>query len=384
MNKIEELYKYLPNDKIDWELIKSEIFSPFASRLENTMQDAKWHGEGNVLIHTKMVLEKLISFDEYKKLERKDKLIIFLAALFHDIGKAVCTKDSGGEITSFNHGVVGSVMLREYLWKDLGLCGNKEYQQFREAVCLLVRYHSTPIHNYNDLVKMVIKLSLNSSLTSDFKLSLLALLAKADALGRIGNEYDEHLLNIELFMHYAKLYYCDDESFKFEDSYTKYQYLVNDNVWAYNKLYDKSYGTIILLCGLPGTGKDTYIKNNYPDMPVISLDDIREEYKILPSENQSKVYEIAKERAKVYLRNKKEFIWNATNLTNLIRNKQLNLFHGYNFKVKIIFLETDLESNFIRNESRKKIVDKNIILKMLSNINIPEAFEAEEVEWICL
>ena len=119
-------------------------------------------------------------------------------------------------------------------------------------------------------------------------------------------------------------------------------------------------------------------------MPVISLDDIREEYHILPTENQSKVYEIAKERAKVYLRNKKEFIWNATNLTNLIRDKQLGLFHGYNFKVKIIFLETDLETNLLRNKSRKKVVEEKVIYKMLSNINMPEDFEAEEVEWICV
>jgi putative nucleotidyltransferase with HDIG domain len=384
MDKIDYLYKYLPKSEIDWELIQSEIFYPFASRLENTNQEPKWHGEGNVLNHTKMVLDKFISLDEYQELDEKDKLIVFLAALFHDIGKIVCTKNIDGEITSYNHGIVGSVMLREYLWKDLGLAGNERYQQFREAICLLVRYHSTPIHSYDNLEKRIIKLSLNSSLTSDFKLSLLAILAKADALGRIGEEYDEHLFNIELFNYKAKIYNCENEAFKFQDSYTKYQYLVNDNVWAYNQLYDKTFGTIILLCGLPGTGKDTYINNNYPNMPVISLDDIRSEYNISPTENQSRVYEIAKERAKVYLRNKKEFIWNATNLTNLVRNKQLNLFHGYNFKVKIIFLETDLDTNLSRNKSRKRVVDEKVIYKMLSNINMPEAFEAEEVEWKCI
>ena len=30
------------------------------------------------------------------------------------------------------------------------------------------------------------------------------------------------------------------------------------------------------------------------------------------------------------------------------------------------------------------VVDEKVIYKMLSNINIPEAFEAEEVEWICI
>jgi putative nucleotidyltransferase with HDIG domain len=383
MNNIEKLYKYLPNDKVDWELINGEIFSPYVARLKNTPQEAKWHGEGNVYNHTVMVVDKLIALDEYKALTKEEKLIVFLSALFHDIGKAVCTKITNDEITSFNHAIVGSVMLREYMWVSLGLSGGK-YQSFREAVCLLVRYHSTPIHQYNDLEKRVIKLSLNISLTKDFNIKLLTILAKADALGRIGSEYDEHLLNIELFYEQANRSDCLTKAFVFSNPFTKYQYLNTNNMWPYHDFYDNTKGTIILLCGLPGTGKDTFIKNNYPNMPVISLDDIRKEFNILPTENQTKVYVIAKERAKVYLRNKQVFIWNATNLTNLIRNKQLSLFHGYNYSVKIVFLETDLETNLLRNKDREKVVEEKVIYKMLSNINIPEAYEAEEVEWICV
>ena len=153
MEKINNLYKYLPCDNIDFELINNEIFKPYADLLKNTMQEPKWHGEGDVYTHTTMVLNKLISFDEYKSLSKIEQLIVFLAALFHDIGKGVCTRVENGEIVSTNHGVKGSIMLREYLWKDLGLCGTKEYQEFREGICLLVRYHSNPIHVYEDLTK---------------------------------------------------------------------------------------------------------------------------------------------------------------------------------------------------------------------------------------
>ena len=131
MEKINNLYKYLPCDNIDFELINNEIFKPYADLLKNTMQEPKWHGEGDVYTHTTMVLNKLISFDEYKSLSKIEQLIVFLAALFHDIGKGVCTRVENGEIVSTNHGVKGSIMLREYLWKDLGLAGTKEYQEFR-------------------------------------------------------------------------------------------------------------------------------------------------------------------------------------------------------------------------------------------------------------
>ena len=380
MKKIEYFYKYLPENSINWELIKEEILFPYVDKLNSTMQELKWHGEGNVLNHTIMVCEELIKLEEYKNLCKLDKLIVFLSALFHDIGKITCTKEIAGEITSYHHGPAGAVMLREYLWKDYGLCGNKFYQEFREAICLLVKYHSVPIHNDENLIKTVIKLSLNSKLTKFFKLELLAVLARADVLGIIGNEYKLHLENIDFFIEQAKELNCFNQEFKFNDSYTKYQYLNSDNIWHYQELFNKNYGTVILICGLPGTGKDTYIRANY-NLPVISLDEIREEFNISPKDNQSKVYEIAKERAKELLRNKKEFIWNATNLTNLIRNKQLNLFHNYNASVKIIFLETDLETNLCRNKNREKEVDTNVIYKLLGSINIPEEFEAEEVEW---
>lgn len=385
MSKIDELYKYLPvNGHIDFELINNEIFNPYVSILKNTMQEPKWHGEGDVYTHTTMVLNELIDLCEYKELTEIEKLIVFLSALFHDIGKGVCTKVVNGEITSLNHGVKGSIMLREYLWKDLGLAGTKEYQEFRESICLLVRYHSNPIHVYEDLTKRVIKLSTNTKLAKFFNIKLLCILSKADALGRISSSDDEHLFNISQMIKEAKKLDCFEKCFEFSDSYTKYQYLTKDNIWPYQSLYNTNLGTIILLCGLPGTGKDTFIKENYPDLEVISLDDVRDTLNIDPSENQNEVYEYAKNKAKDLLRNKKEFIWNATNLTNLVRNKQLNLFHNYKFSVKIIFLETSLDENLKRNKNRVKQVPEKVIYKLLSNINIPEAFEAEDVEWICL
>lgn len=383
MDKIELLYKYLPKESIDWELLKTEIFNPFYFDMETTMQEPKWHMEGNVFVHTKMVCNTLISLDEYKELNIKEKLITFLACLFHDIGKITCTRILNGEIVSMGHAKAGSVRLREYLWKDLGMSGSKEYQEFREALCFYVRYHSIPIWDFDDKTERnIIKISLNSKLTKYFSIKLLAIISKADALGRISKDDDKHLSNIAKFINKAKEFDCYDKAFSFIDNYTKYQYFLKNNVWPYQSLYDDSWGEIILLCGLPGTGKDTYIKNNYPNMEVISLDDIREEIKVSPEDNQAKVYEVAKNKAKELLRNKKEFIWNATNLSNMIRDKQLKLFHDYNARVRIIFLEANYESNLQRNKNRKKYVPEKVINKLLSNINMPQDYEAYCVEWV--
>ena len=55
---------------------------------------------------------------------------------------------------------------------------------------------------------------------------------------------------------------------------------------------------MVLLCGLPGTGKDTWIRENCPGMPVVSLDEIRREIKVSPAESQGPVAVEARERGK--------------------------------------------------------------------------------------
>ena len=140
MDKIERLYKYLPINNVDFELIKKELLYPFVDDLFKTMQEKKWHAEGDVLTHTSLVLDALISLKEYQELNKIEQRGVFMSALFHDIGKIPCTKVIDGEIRSFYHGAAGAKMLREYLWKDLELAGEKEYQEFIRNFCFYVNH----------------------------------------------------------------------------------------------------------------------------------------------------------------------------------------------------------------------------------------------------
>ena len=88
--------------------------------------------------------------------------------------------------------------------------------------------------------------------------------------------------------------------------------------------------------------------------------------------------------AKNYLREKISFIWNATNITELIREKQIKLFHEYNAKVKVIFLETSWKEMLKRNANRKRNVSERVISEMLEKLEMVEEFEAEFIKWICI
>lgn len=147
-------------------------------------------------------------------------------------------------------------------------------------------------------------------------------------------------------------------------------------------LYDDTWGEVIMMSGLPGTGKDTWIRDHVPEYPVVSLDDIRKELDVLPTDNQGIVIQKAKELAKAYLRNHQPFVLNATNVTKEIRQKYINLFERYGARVRIVYLETDWNTQLQRNSSRAAEVPVEAIGKMLRKTVLPLPEEAQTVEWI--
>ena len=154
-------------------------------------------------------------------------------------------------------------------------------------------------------------------------------------------------------------------------------------MWKDEDLYDDTWGEVILMCGLPGTGKDTWIRENHPGLPTVSLDDLRRESGVKPGDNQGRVVQAAKERAKAYLRAKQPFVWNATCLTPL-RAQQIELFERYGARVRIVYLETNWAKNLRRNAGRTDAVPEDIIDRMLEKLEPPGQAEAQAVEWICL
>ena len=138
------------------------------------------------------------------------------------------------------------------------------------------------------------------------------------------------------------------------------------------------------MSGLPGPGKDTWIREHYEHLPMISLDEIRKELKISTTDNQGRVIVEARDRAKEFLRKKQSFVWNATNITQLTRQKSVSLFTNYGASVKIVYLETALEEELRRNSSRGDVVPENAIMEMLKKLTPPDRYEAHKVEWHCV
>lgn len=384
--KLQEILNNFPktkDDKIPWENLEKTTLSPLFLGMAKTNQHLEYHGEGDVLTHTKMVCEALIKDSEYWTYSERERQILLLSAMLHDIGKIKKTRLIDGILSSPHHANAGAVMAREFMWKELGLSGSKEKQEFRESVCAFIKYHSYPpfaISNKEPNLKML-KVASVSKIAPDFSIRKLCTLERADINGRISISNDDHLEKIELCKMLAQDLGCIDKPYQFKDAYTERAFYKGKTDYHENQLFNDTWGEIIMLSGLPGTGKDTFIKANYSGIPVITLDDIRKELKILPTDNQGEVVATANERAKELLRKKQPFVWNATNITTDIRKLLIPLFEDYGASVKIVFLETEWNEGIRRNSSRKAEVPKSAIEKMLSRLEPPEPYEAQTVEY---
>lgn len=375
-----------PKYEYDWAgLNQVPELANWFQRMSETLQNPEWHGEGDVCVHTKLVCEALTGLQDFRNMEAQNRDALALAALLHDIGKVTATRLDDGAWVAPRHGPVGASMARSLLWRTFGLCGTPQAQQFREAVCLMIRYHTRPVHMLEGNAPAVaaLKLAANGALAPLFTLKALCLLAEADRMGSVASDTPRRMEEIEMGRLLAAEEGCFEGPYPFSAQRTQRALFSGGSVWKDQDLYDDSWGEVILMCGLPGTGKDTWIRANHPELPVVSLDDLRQELGVEAEKNQSRVVQAAKERAKALLRDKQPFIWNATSLT-VRRAQQVDLFERYHARVRLVYLETAWEENLRRNANRTDAVPEGVLYDMLDRLEPPERYEAQEVEWICV
>lgn len=372
-----------PDWRIDWEAFRALPCRSYFEKMSQTGQNPRWHGEGDVWSHTQMVCEALASMAAFRNLPGRQRQEVFLAALLHDIGKIPCTRLEDGCLVSPNHTAVGARMAREFLRVSMGLGGTAGQLCFRETICQLIRYHSVPAHilDQADPERRLLQIAANGELAGDFTLELLCLLEEADMRGRIYPHMEASVETVRLCRELAEELSCLHGPFSFPSPRAEYAYLSGRRIVPGQELYDDTWGEVVLLGGLPGTGKDTWIREHLPDLPMVSLDELRREMKISPTEPQGPVAAAARERAKEYLRRREPFVWNATSLTPSLREKQIRLFHDYHASVRVVYLETSWEEQLRRNQSRAEEVPQEALGRMQKNLVLPERMEAERVEW---
>lgn len=375
-----------PDFAWDWAGLRRTTLAPLLDELARTPQNPEWHGEGDVRAHTRRVCEALAEMPEFRALSPNRRQILALAALLHDAGKPRRTRVEGDEIVSPGHAAAGAQIVRRALWQDFGLCGDAERMKFRESVCLLIRYHGRPPYllEKEDAALQLRRIAANGELAPEFTPRLLCLLAEADVRGRIAADCPERLDAVRLGMELAKDCGCLDAPYPFPTAHTLRRYLSGGGVWPEAAAYDDRWGEVILMCGLPGTGKSGWLRAHHPELPVISLDAIRAELGARRATDRGRVIQLAHARAKEHLRAHRPFAWDATSLTPELRARNVALFESYGAAVRIVYLEAEWRENLRRNAGREAAVPEAVINEMLGKLVPPERGEARRVDWICV
>ena len=78
-----------PEWSLDWSILLARY--PWLHDLADTPQDPHYHAEGDVLIHTRMVAEALVTLPDWQALTPPARAVLFAAAVLHDVAKPICT-----------------------------------------------------------------------------------------------------------------------------------------------------------------------------------------------------------------------------------------------------------------------------------------------------
>lgn len=298
---------------------------------------------------------------------------LLAAALFHDVAKPSTTRCEGERITARGHARKGEGLARVELWR-MGVPF-----AVREVVAGMVRYHQQPFFLMDKVEARREAYAISHATRCDF----LSLLAESDIRGRICEDPQTVLTAIGMFRDYCDELGCLAAPHAFPSDTTRYEYFHREGRDPDYTAYEGDRFPVTLMSGLPGTGKDTWVAHNRDGWPVVSLDDMRVDMDIDPEDNQGVVIQGAIERAKVHLRARKPFVWNATNLTRRRRGALVELFERYGAVVTIVYLESSEGVLRARNRGRSgnaKVPDR-VIDGMIRQWEVPLVTEAHRVEY---
>jgi predicted kinase len=374
---------------------------PWLTRLVSTSQDPEWHAEGNVHIHTGMVLVQLYQLlaEEAAHIQGVDRQILILAAILHDIGKPRMTRPmlirGQWRIGSPDHEAVGRSYLAFQLmkldlpisaiWMILGLVGE---------------HHMPKI-----LVKEQIGLGGYIALSRRANLALLYWLERADMQGRIGVGIAQQLAHLDEFRRYAQTYGVWQHRYRsseLEDLVAQETPLVQHYLRALTidalqrrvtsstkelvqtfSQHKDHHSQLMILCGPSGIGKSRFVAQHCQQMAVVSLDQIREELHgdRTCQDDPHRVVARGHTQLKQYLLHRQHVVWDATNLRQDYRKPLYALGRAQHALITlVIFLAAEADI-YRGNANRPYAVPVEVLDRQLASYQFPRVSDAHAV-WV--
>lgn len=341
--------------------------------METCHHSARWHKEGSVINHTRLVYNAMC--EKIKNVKRKDytewSLIMLSAALFHDIGKISTTyfDEKQGDWCCKSHGEAGEKLFRKVFFD--------ERLDLREKVAYLIRYHMLLHHTMqkgkdrqrNELIQMMY---------GTMPIEDMLLLNVCDMRGSLNEENNDN----NIARHIKSITDAVNELKK--DRKNNPFYYVNDRS-----------ARMYVMIGVPGSGKSTYAEvlkdtekaKGVFSLPIISRDLIRIEMgmcgegeKCMGSPKQEdEVTRRVKESIQNLSSMGMSFIVDNTSLKKKYRDQYIDYIKKYDVAPIYVYVEApSLEENFKRRDGE---IDSSIIQRMWDGFEFPNHSECYEM-WL--
>jgi predicted kinase len=211
----------------------------------------------------------------------------------------------------------------------------------------------------------------------------LAILSRADTKGRICKDNKQAEMTIDLFKDFCMENGCLAQSKQFLSDNARFAYFFERVGHPDLDRYNKGKKIAHVMSGLPGSGKDFYLHKNLVDLPVVSMDDIREEMGVSPTDNQGTVSQVSKEKCRELMRKDVHFVFNATNFVKETRARMIRLFRQYGYVVHIHYIEPSFETIKKQNKNRNRVVPETIIEEMFTKLEPPTLLECHKLSLNC-
>lgn len=376
--KIQDLFD--SNNNINWEFVNT---IPEIVAMIGCKQNTDWHQEGDVYDHTKLVvqeMEKILIENNINAPAVKTTLLA--AALLHDIGKPSTTYYSETECQwkTQDHGLAGDKIVRRMFFDDPNVFK-------REAIAFMVRNHMTLHHIYGwveKYKKKLIKLSYGH-----VPLQYMLWLNLADTRGSISfPEYNsEEQERIDLINKMVDILGIRWNQYQeYMSRYVRYNELNNLNLDISKIDQKKEPFDVIIMCGLAGSGKSTYIAEHYSDLPVISRDVMRynlgltsspDEKIIATPDQEKKITKLMNEQILNYCKEGKSFVIDNMNLRYTYRQAVLKMVIPYNARIIIVYVEApNLDTCIQRRDGQIPAEEYN---RILNTTSFPQPYEYDDI-----
>lgn len=358
---------------------------PWAQDMIGCPHDPVYHAEGDPWTHTGMVAAELESAPGWDALSFERREILRLGAWFHDIAKPATTLIEWDEelqrerVRQPGHAPLGA----QWAWQGLVDAGYDPLKA--REVHALVFWHQRPQHmlKENSCQRRAIRYG-HEVITTCWD-DLLRLCA-ADQNGRrvsAGENSLDDLRLVEMYLNEQGESAGADllkAPWPFASDAARLKALRGGATASpFHAPQEPAGSRVIVLSGLPGSGKNHLLDAQFKGMPSISFDDLREEMKMSHGDNQGRMIQAAFEQARVHLRAGEDFVWNAACLNRRSRQKIIGLALDYDARIEIHSIDVPLGLAKQRNAGRERAIPEKALLTMAGRREPVMCDEAHEI-----